>query len=291
MSKQTTSLRERLASGRPVLLAEIAPPRSADPKPLRAAAARLAGAVHALGISDNKDGISMAALAAASVVASEGLEPILHVTTRDRNRIALLSEALGAHALGVRNVLCTSGDHQTLGTCREARNVYDVDAVQLLQLYARLAVDDPFCLGAVASPEAGPSELQFMRTAKKVQAGALFLVTQPVVDLERFRSWWQEVTRRGLHEQVAIVAGIELQLHAVPPAAGTAGRRPPSPSLPEAVAARLAAAADPNARRALAVETIRGLSDCRGLRGFSIAGGDDGAAALDIIAQSGLRSD
>ena len=83
----------------------------------------------------------MAALAAATLVAGEGIEPILHVTTRDRNRIALVSEVLGAQALGVRNVLCTSGSHQTLGRFRAAKNVYDVDSVQLVQAYAQLAAD------------------------------------------------------------------------------------------------------------------------------------------------------
>ena len=110
----------------------------------------------------------MSALAAAALVAAEGLEPILHVTTRDRNRIALVSEALGAQALGIRNLLCTSGTHQTLGRFRAAKNVYDIDSIQLLQTYAGLAGDcrllgeehgieaaGPFCLAAVASPVCG----------------------------------------------------------------------------------------------------------------------------------------
>ena len=139
MSKPITSLQERIASGKPLLIAEISPPRGADPAPVREMAKRFAGKVHALGISDNRDRVSMAALAAASLVAAEGVEPILHVTTRDRNRIALVSEALGAQALGIRNLLCTSGSHQTLGRFRAAKNVYDIDSIQLLQTYADLA--------------------------------------------------------------------------------------------------------------------------------------------------------
>ena len=141
MSKQATGLQERIASGKAILLAEISPPRGADPAPVRAAAKRYAGKVHALGVSDNRDRVAMSALAAASLVAAEGVEPILHVTTRDRNRIALVSEALGAQALGIRNLLCTSGTHQTLGRFRAARNVFDIDSVQLLQTYAGLASD------------------------------------------------------------------------------------------------------------------------------------------------------
>ena len=184
-------------------------------------AKRFAGKVHALGISDNRDRVGMAALAAASLVAGQDVEPILHVTTRDRNRIALVSEVLGAHALGIRNILCTSGTHQTLGHFRAAKNVYDLDVIQLLQTCANLASDaslvgegamagaDGFCLGAVASPNADLLELQMIRLDKKVSAGAGFLVSQPVYDLERFKAWWAEVSRRGLHEKTAILAGIE----------------------------------------------------------------------------------
>src|SRR5512136_2372602 len=107
MGRPAITLRERIASGGRLLLAEVSPPQSADPAPLREVARRYAGKVHALGLSDNRDRVAMAALAAAALVAAEGIEPILHVTTRDRNRIALVAEALGAQALGIRNLLCT----------------------------------------------------------------------------------------------------------------------------------------------------------------------------------------
>ena len=180
MSTQATGLQERVASGKAILLAEIHPPQGADPAPLRAVAKRYAGKVHAVGVSDNRDRVAMSALAAASLLKAEGLEPILHVTTRDRNRIALVSEALGAQALGIRNLLCTSGTHQTLGSYRAARNVYDIDVVQLLQTYAHLASDGgllgesyfsgagPFCLGAVASPDADPPDLQLVPAEESI---------------------------------------------------------------------------------------------------------------------------
>jgi methylenetetrahydrofolate reductase (NADPH) len=245
----------------------------------------------------------MSALAAASLLKAEGLEPILHVTTRDRNRIALVSEALGAQALGIRNLLCTSGTHQTLGSYRAAKNVYDIDAVQLLQTYAHLASDGgllgesglegagPFCLGAVASPDADPFALQLLRLAKKTQAGARFLVTQPVYDLERFEEWWKEVTRRGLHDQAAVLAGIQ------PLSDGhfaQAGPRP-QPRIPDPLASRVVSQSDPGARRAaaieIALETIRRLSDLPGMRGFCISGDGDHDAALQIIEKSGLAGD
>src|SRR4030042_3165818 len=187
MSTQATGLQKRIAAGKTILLAEIHPPQGADPAPLRAAARHSAGKVHAVGVSDTRDRVAMSALAAASLLKTEGLEPILHVTTRDRNRIALVSEALGAQALGIRNLLCTRGTHQPLGRYRAARNVYDIDAVQLLQTCAQLASDGgllgesglegagPFCLGAVASPDADPRDLQLARLAEKIHAGAKFL--------------------------------------------------------------------------------------------------------------------
>jgi len=288
MSTQATSLQERIASGKTILLAEIHPPGNADPAELRTAAKRYAGKVHAVGVSDNRDRVAMSALAAASLLKAEGVEPILHVTTRDRNRIALVSEALGAQALGIRNLLCTSGTHQTLGRYRAARNVYDIDAVQLLQAYADLANDGgllgesglegvgPFCLGAVASPDADPPDLQLLRLAKKTRAGAKFLVTQPVHDLERFEAWWKEVSRRGLNEQVAILAGIQPINDALLAHAG--------PSQNDPVARRDAAIK-------MAVETIHRLSNLPGIRGFCISADGDHEAVPRIVEESGLAGD
>lgn len=271
MATAATSFHERIESGEPILIAEISPPVGVDLEPLRKVAKLLAGKTHALGVSDNRDRVSMSALAAASLIAGEGIEPILHVNTRDRNRIALVSEALGAQAMGIRNLLCTSGTHQTLGNYRAAKNVYDVDPIQLLQAYAGLSGEcsllgeqgiegaGPFCLGAVAAPYADPLDLQISRLVKKARAGAKFLVTQPVYDLERFDVWWQEVTRRGVHQMVAILAGIR-----------------PLADEPSAVE--------------IAVQTIRRLSDLPGLRGFSISVDGQSEAALAILDQSGLGS-
>jgi methylenetetrahydrofolate reductase (NADPH) len=306
MIQRAKSLNERLVGGETILLAETSPPQGADPAQVRDAARRLAGKVHALGISDNRQRVAMSALAAASLVAAEGLEPILHVTTRDRNRIALVSEALGAQALGIRNLLCTSGTHQTLGRFRAAKNVYDLDCIQLLKTYAGLASDGvllgeehgldgagPFCLGAVASPDADPLELQMARLVKKTSAGARFLVTQPVFDLERFGAWWQEVARRGIHEKAAILAGIQ-PLCGGPLADVQAGRRPMA-RVPESILERILSSSDPAAQRAAAVEialeTIERLSSFRGLRGVSISGEGDFDAAWEVIERSGLGSE
>jgi methylenetetrahydrofolate reductase (NADPH) len=246
----------------------------------------------------------MSALAAASLVAAEGVEPILHVVTRDRNRIALASECLGAHALGVRNLLCTTGTHQTLGSCHGARNVFDIDSIQLLRMCDDLPSSravlganglqcaGSFCLGAVAAPYADPLEMQVARLAKKAGAGAKFLITQPVFDLERFETWWNEVTRAGIHEKVAILAGIRPLTDAE--GAKAWAETPPRPMIPDAVLARLSSKADASAQRTagidLACETIERLSELEGLRGFEIQPDGDDDAAIEVIEKSGSRS-
>lgn len=305
MAEEKTDLQQRIESGRRLLLAEIAPPHGSDPAAVRDAARRLAGKVHALGVSDNRRRVCMSAVAAATLAAAEGVEVILHVVTRDRNRIALVSDYLGARALGIRNLLCTSGTHQTLGRFRAAKNVFDVDSIQLLQTYAGLgsngslvgedAIDvaGPVCLGAAADPCADPIDLQLVRVAKKISAGAQFLITQPVYDVERFEAWFTEVTRRGLHEKVAIVAGIQ-PLGDAESAAATAAERP-SPLVPDAVLKRIASAAGPSAQRTasieIAAETIQRLSQLSGLRGFEICAGADTDSALEVIEKSALGTD
>lgn len=302
MADEKTRLDVLIASGKPILVMEMAPPDGSDLEAVRSCARHFAGRVHALGVSDNKDGVRMSALAAASAIASEGVEPILHLVTRDRNRIALGSECLGAHALGVRNLLCTTGTHQTLGRCRGARNVFDIDSIQLLQMCADLTSSravlggdglrcaGSFCLGAVAAPYADPLEMQVARLAKKASGGAKFLITQPVFDLERFETWWSEVTRVGIHERVAILAGI-LRLPDAE-SAKTWADTSPRPMIPDAILERLASKGDPSGQRAvgieLACETIERLSNLEGLRGFEIRSDGDDAAADEIIERSGL---
>ncbi len=294
-----------MKSDKSILIAEVSPPPSGDAAAVCETADRYAGRVHALGVSDNRDRVCMSALAAASLVAGGGVEPILHVVTRDRNRIALISQCLGAQALGIRNILCTTGTHQTLGQFRAAKNVFDVDSIQLLQTYARLGedcpivgearinVEGPLCLGGTAAPFADPPELHLMRLAKKVAAGAEFLITQPVFDLARFDAWWKEVTQQGIHDRVAMIAGIRILTDAGE-AKQYAKRRPLS-MIPQSVLKRIASNGDKAAQRAagieIAVETIGQLSALGGLRGFEICGNGDDDAAIQVIEKSGLGVD
>ncbi len=305
MAEERTSLDRRIAAGEPILVAEVAPPPTADPAPLVDAARRYAGRVHAVGVSDNRQRVGMSALVAASLVKGAGVEPILHVVTRDRNRIALISDYLGARALGIGNLLCTSGTHQTLGRATASKNVFDVDSVQLIRAFADPATGaglvgeealngcGPACLGGVACPFADPLELQVMRIAKKAAAGARFLITDPVFDLDRFDRWSRAVAERGLDERVAILAGIRI-LRSEEEARAVAGSRP-DPRVPEAVVERIAAAGGPVAQRLagidLAAETIRRLAETRWLAGFQLYAEGDDDAVLELIEKSGLGAD
>ncbi|RJR53406.1 MAG: methylenetetrahydrofolate reductase [Desulfobacteraceae bacterium] len=302
MTEKETDFKARLRSGEQVLVVEITPPKGGDPVPLRFTAKRFHGRVHAIGVSDNRHGICMSSLAAGAVLAAEGMEPIVHVVTRDRNRIALIADCLGAQALGLRNILCTSGTHQTLSICPAARNVFDMDSTQLIEAVAHLGSNGstfmgerfesagPFCLGAVAAPFADPVELQLMRLRKKVNAGASFLITQPVHDLDRFRVWWDQITQRSIHEKSAVLAGIQPLLGAA--SAKTYAESRPSPRVPRSLLDRISAAGSPEAERAagidIAVETIREISSLKGLAGFQICADRDEGAVLEIIERSGL---
>ena len=246
MDIEPTGLQQRITAGKPLLLAEISPPQGAIPPRCASWPAAAPGKFHAVGVSDNRDHVAMSALAAAALVAAEGVEPILHVVTRDRNRIALVSDALGAQALGIRNLLVHqrhARDARTVPRGEErfrrrsrpvARHVQPIWPQNGALVGEKgIAGAGPFCLGGVASPNADPLELQVLRMAKKVGNGARFLDHPPVFDLERFAAWWQEVTRHGLHEKAAIVAGIQ-PLADGQKAAELAAKRP-RPRIPEAV--------------------------------------------------------
>lgn len=293
MTEIESRFQATIRSGAPVLVVEITPPKGGEPAPVRASAKRFAGKVHAVGVDDNRHGVAMSPLAAAAVLVSEGVEPIMHVVTRDRNRVALLSMCLGAQALGVRNILCTSGTHQTLGVCKPAKNVYDIDSVQAISALAKLGNGScPFFIGGVASPFADPLEMQLMKTVKKASAGAQFLITQPVFDVPRFSAWLEAAAQRGLPEKTAILAGIRPLLEAEEAQAFASAR--PVPGVPQAMLDKLAGAGGKDAQRAagieMAVETIKQLSSLKGLRGFQICAEGDDDAVLEVMQRSGLEA-
>jgi methylenetetrahydrofolate reductase (NADPH) len=207
-----TKLAQALASGRLAVTAECLPPRSGNSAAAKKLSAALPANLDAVVVADNPDGIHGSALACAAILAADGHATVLSMVTRDRNRIALESDALGAVALGVDAILCLSGDHQSLGACPQAAGVYDIDSVQFVQALNRTRSEDldlnGWMVGAAAHPYLQPIELNLLRLKKKVAAGADFVITQEVTDLAGFTRWMDAVRAAGLDQRVAIMAGV-----------------------------------------------------------------------------------
>lgn len=214
-------LRAALDVGRFAVTAELGPPRGADPGGLARKAELLRGWVDAVNVTDNQGGqVRMSSLGGAVLALRAGLEPVMQLTCRDRNRMALQSDLLSAGALGVPNVLLLTGDHPRFGDHPDAAPVFDVDSVQLVAA-ARglrdggvllsgkpLSVKPGWLVGAVENPFAPPVEFRARRALKKVAAGADFVQTQYVFDVPRFARWLAEVRERGLPGRCAVLAGV-----------------------------------------------------------------------------------
>jgi len=217
-----SNLEKVLRAGHFAVTGELGPPQSADPEVIRKKAALLRGYCEAVNITDNQTAIvRMSSIGAGAIVVQEGLEPVIQMTCRDRNRLAIQSDLLGAFALGMRNLLCLTGDHQTFGNHPNAKNVFDMDSIQLVQTVTAMrdskvfqcgdAFKGPeprFFVGAAAAPFADPLEFRPYRLAKKVKAGANFIQTQLIYDIEAFQAFMEKVRKLGVHEQTFILAGV-----------------------------------------------------------------------------------
>jgi 5,10-methylenetetrahydrofolate reductase len=217
-----SNLERVLRMGHFAVTAELGPPQNADGAVIRKKAALLRGNCDAVNLTDNQTAIvRMSSIGAGAIVLQEGLEPVIQMTCRDRNRLAIQSDLLGAYALGIRNLLCLSGDHQTFGNHPTAKNVYDMDSIQLVHMVAAMrderifecgdefkGQEPRFFVGAASAPFAGPVEFRPYRLAKKAQAGASFVQTQLVYDVDAFKVFMEKVRSMGVHEQVYILAGV-----------------------------------------------------------------------------------
>jgi len=200
---------------------ELGPPKGADANVVLDKAALLKGEVDAVNITDCQTAIvRMSSIAASQLVKSRGVEPVVQMTCRDRNRIGIQSDLLGAWALGMKNLLCLTGDHQKFGNHPESKNVFDMDSIQLVQAVRDMRdkkqfingeeIERPpsFFIGAVENPFAEPFEYRAPRLMKKIEAGADFFQTQIVYNVEKFKKWMADVRKLGGHKKAYILAGV-----------------------------------------------------------------------------------
>ncbi|HOX29173.1 MAG TPA: methylenetetrahydrofolate reductase [bacterium] len=219
--KSNSNLEKILESGKFAVTSELGPPKGPDVSAIEKKAAFLKGNVDAVNLTDNQTAIvRLSSIASAHILIELGLEPVMQMVCRDRNRIAMQSDLFGACALGVRNMLCLSGDHQCFGNHPTAKSVYDIDSIQLIATVKKMRDDGKvICgddiegafemfIGAAENPFADPFETRVPRLAKKVAAGVDFIQTQCIYDMNRFKEWMRGVRERGLDKKVHILAGL-----------------------------------------------------------------------------------
>jgi methylenetetrahydrofolate reductase (NADPH) len=281
--KDISRLASVLKEGNFIVTAEIGPPKNADAEKIRSKAQSLKEYADAFNLTDNQTAVVRLSSLAGSILIKElGLEPIMQITCRDRNRLALQSDILGACALGIRNVLCLTGDHQSFGNHPQTKGVYDIDSIQLLSIYQNMRDNHRFAsgdiikemppklfLGAAINPFAEPYDFRIQRLEKKIDAGAQFIQTQSVYNIDFFMNWIDEVHSSGLDKKVHILAGVtplksikmtERMKFVVP-----------GVDIPDEIYNRMKQSTDQKAEGyAIALDTIRELRHMQGLHGIHI---------------------
>jgi 5,10-methylenetetrahydrofolate reductase len=219
--KAGTNLEKILESGGFAVTAEAGPPKGTSAAVVQRKGEMLRNCCDAVNVTDNQTAIvRMSSLAGCMLLKQAGAEPVMQMVVRDRNRLALQGDILGAIALGIGNFLCLSGDHQKFGNHPTAKGVFDIDSIQLIQTMKQMRDEKkflcgedisgevPMYIGAAANPFADPFEFRVKRLAKKVKAGADFIQTQAVYDMPRFAKYMEMVCDQGLDKQVHILAGV-----------------------------------------------------------------------------------
>jgi methylenetetrahydrofolate reductase (NADPH) len=219
--KSGSKLEKVLRAGQFAVTGECGPPRGADPEVIKKKCALLKDKADAFNITDNQTSVvRMSSIASSVIMMQEGMEPVMQMVCRDRNRIAIQSDILGGAALGVKNMLCLSGDHQKFGDHPQSKNVFDLDSIQLIHTVKKMRDEHKFLggdeikgapklfIGAAENPFADPFEIRVPRLAKKVAAGVDFIQTQCIFNLPKFEEWMKQVVDRGLHEKVYILGGV-----------------------------------------------------------------------------------
>lgn len=303
METKTPSKLERiLAEGHMAVTSECGPPRGSDADEIKKKAEMIRNHVDAINITDNQTSVTrLCSLASCIHLKMMGIEPVLQMVTRDRNRIALQSDILGAASFDIHNILCLSGDHQQFGDNPQGQNVFDIDSMQLIQT-VRMMRDEGiflggdeiqrpprFFVGAAANPFADPFEIRVPRLAKKVAAGVEFIQTQCIYNLEKFELYMKQVCDRGLDEKVYILAGLTPLK-----SAGMAKymkNRVPGMDVPDEVVKRMSGTLKEKQAEEginICVESIQRLKECKGVRGFHIMAIEWEERVPEIVERSNL---
>jgi methylenetetrahydrofolate reductase (NADPH) len=291
-----------LTAGQFAVTAECGPPKGADPEVVRRKGNVLKGFVDSVNVTDNQTGVvRLSSLASCAILREEGLDPVLQMVTRDRNRIALQSDVLGASALGIRNILCLSGDHQSFGNQPQARGVFDIDSTQLIHLVRqmrdestilggdKLTLPPDLFIGAVENPFADPRAYRARRLEKKVRAGAEFVQTQCIYNLPYFKEWMREVRDLGVDAKAFILGGVT-PLKSVRMAEYMA-KNVAGMDVPAEVIDRLKGVPSSDQKKEglkICIETIRELREIKGIRGVHIMAIEWEEAIAEIVQGAGL---
>jgi methylenetetrahydrofolate reductase (NADPH) len=282
--KSGSNLEKVLEAGHFAFTGECGPPQGATVGKLKEKAGPLKGCVDAVNVTDNQTAVvRMSSWAASLILLQEGLEPNFQMVCRDRNRLAMQSDILGAYSHGIRNMLCLSGDHQSFGNHPESKNVFDIDSMQLIHTVKMMRdegkflngqeIDIPprFFIGAASNPFANPFDFRVYRLAKKVGAGADFIQTQCIYNMDKFREFMKRVVDMGLHEKCYILAGIT-PMKSVGMARYMA-KQVPGMDVPEALIKRLQGAGKGKAGEEgikFALEQIEEFKEMKGVAGIHL---------------------
>ncbi len=300
--KTDSVLEKVLTTGGLAVTSECGPPRGAVPEKIKQKAGQLKGYVDAINVTDNQTAmVRMSSFAAGVFIRQMGLHPILQMVTRDRNRLAMQADIIGAYAHGINTMLCLSGDHPYFGDHPMASSVHDIDSIQFLQMVKKMREEGKFqggsvienpprmFIGAAANPFADPFELRVARLAKKVAAGADFIQTQCIYNLEKFEKWMEGVRNRGLDEKCFILAGVTPMK-----SVGMARymkNKVPGMDVPQELVDRMAGVAkekQPEEGLRICVETIERLKQIKGDAGFHIMAIEWEEKVPEIVERAGL---
>lgn len=298
--KSGSNLEKILESGQFAVTAEAGPPKGTSSRVIQRKGELLKFCCDAINVTDNQTAIvRMSSMSGCVLLKELGVEPVLQMVVRDRNRLALQGDLLGAVALGIRNVLCLSGDHQRFGNHPTAKGVYDIDSMQLIQMTKamrdehkflngeEISGDVPLFIGAAANPFADPFEFRVTRLAKKVKAGADFIQTQGIFDVPKFVEWMAMVRDKGLHEQTQILAGL-IPIKSVG-MVRYMRNNVSGLSVPKEIVDRMADAKDPKQEGVrICLETIEQIKDVDGVHGIHIMAVAWEDIVPHIVEQAGL---